>query len=161
MVHLPRWEELPVIDLYKEQVLELIDQVLTPLDIKPVSAAMINNYTKLHWIPAPIKKKYSRKHVSHILVIAMLKDVFELSEINRAIQLEKSLLGMDVAYNLFITEMEQALDLSQDGMDGKAIALETNVNAEQRIMRYAAMTYAFHRSSRQLMFKQPKQGEKI
>lgn len=161
MVHLPRWEELPVVDLYKEQVLELIEHVLSPLEIRPVSAAMINNYTKLHWIPAPIQKKYSRKHVSHILVIAMLKDVFELSEINRAIQLEKSLLGMNVAYDLFITEMENALDLSQNGMEGKPISLDTNIHAEQRMMRFAAMTYAFHRSSRQLMFNQPTQGEKI
>ncbi|TFG81594.1 MAG: DUF1836 domain-containing protein, partial [Erysipelotrichales bacterium] len=98
-IHLPRWEELPSIELYKEQVLELLDQAIRPLNLKPITSSMINNYTKLGWIPAPVKKKYSRKHVAHIFIIALLKDVFEISEISSGIQLEKNRLGFSEAYN--------------------------------------------------------------
>ena len=74
-IHLPRLEELPNIELYKEQVIELLELYLKPLGIRPITASMINNYTKLNLIPAPIKKKYSRKHLAHIFIIALLKDV--------------------------------------------------------------------------------------
>ena len=100
-IHLPRWEELPNIELYKEQVIELLELYLKPLGIRPITASMINNYTKLNLIPAPIKKKYSRKHLAHIFIIALLKDVFEISEIVRGINLEKGKLGRDVAYDIF------------------------------------------------------------
>lgn len=59
-VHLPQWEELPDIDLYMDQVLNLVDRYLSPIGVKPVTAAMINNYVKLNLIPKPIGKRYSR-----------------------------------------------------------------------------------------------------
>lgn len=57
---LPRWNLLPDIDLYMDQVLTMIEKYLSPLmiheDQKIITAAMINNYVKLGLIPAPVKK---------------------------------------------------------------------------------------------------------
>lgn len=159
-IQLPRWEELPSIELYKEQVLELLDLVLKPLGIKPITASMINNYTKLGWIPAPIKKKYSRKHVAHIFVIALLKDVFEISEICRGIQLEKSRLGFSEAYNRFIEELEKAVDLvTHKFLNEKVDQTNDQIDSDTEIMQYTALSFAIQRQTRQLMAQILTQGE--
>lgn len=48
---LPRWNLLPDIELYMDQVLTLIEKYLSPLIVQPnqkiITAAMINNYVKL------------------------------------------------------------------------------------------------------------------
>ncbi|NTW90617.1 MAG: DUF1836 domain-containing protein [Erysipelotrichaceae bacterium] len=150
-IHLPRWEELPNIELYKEQVLELLELYLKPLGVRPITASMINNYTKLNLIPAPIKKKYSRKHLAHIFIIALLKDVFEISEIVRGINLEKGILGRDIAYNIFVKEVEDSIDCM---LNKKTIAafIEANESDKERnVMRYAALSFAIHRYTRNLI----------
>ena len=65
--HLPRWEELPDIELYMDQVITLIERYLAPLleeadeeNNKIITSAMINNYVKLGIMPKPIKKRYER-----------------------------------------------------------------------------------------------------
>lgn len=150
-IHLPRWEELPNIELYKEQVLELLELYLNPLGVRPITASMINNYTKLNLIPAPVKKKYSKKHLAHIFIIALLKDVFEISEIVHGINLEKGILGRDIAYNIFVKEIEDSIDCMQNK---KTIAdfIETNESDKERnVMRYAALSFAIHRYTRHLI----------
>jgi hypothetical protein len=160
-IHLPRWDELPSIELYKEQVLELLDQSLKPLGLKPITASMINNYTKLGWIPAPVKKKYSRKHVAHIFVIAILKDVFELSEICNGIKLEKSRLGFDKAYDRFTQEIEDAVDLvSRSFLIEEGDKEESHSDSDTEIMKYTALSFAIQRHTRQLMNLTLTQGEK-
>ena len=151
-LHIARWAELPTIDLYKEQVIDLVNQNLVQLMMRPMTASMINNYTKLKWIPAPIKKKYSRKHVSHIMVIALLKDIFELSEIVKGIHLSKEALGLDVAYDCFITEVERAVHLVSIGQSEEAFELDQIPNAH-RILRYTALSFALHRFTRNLLFE--------
>lgn len=151
-LHITRWAELPTIDLYKEQVIDLVNQNLVQLMMRPMTASMINNYTKLKWIPAPIKKKYSRKHVSHIMVIALLKDIFELSEIVKGIHLSKEALGLDVAYDCFIAEVERAVHLVSIGQSEEASKLDHIPNAH-RILRYTALSFALHRFTRNLLFE--------
>ena len=53
---LPRWDELPDIDLYLDQVLTLLDKYLGPFLPEngghALTASMINNYVKLRIVPA-------------------------------------------------------------------------------------------------------------
>lgn len=57
---LPRWEELPDLELYMDQVITLIDRYLSPViqgEKHPLlTSSMVNNYVKLGLIPAPTKK---------------------------------------------------------------------------------------------------------
>ena len=57
---LPRWEELPDLELYMDQVLSLMDRYLGDcpgFDRKGLTASMVNNYVKLGVMPPPVKKK--------------------------------------------------------------------------------------------------------
>ena len=58
---LPRWEELPSVDLYLEQMLTLVDEWLGEyLSVdgkKVVTKTMVNNYVKQQYLNAPVNKK--------------------------------------------------------------------------------------------------------
>ena len=60
--HCPRWEEMPDVELYADQVVNYIERHLSALDVEGeghlLTASMINNYVKMKLIPAPVKKRY-------------------------------------------------------------------------------------------------------
>ena len=73
---LPRWNELPDLELYMDQVLSLMERYLGSypgLDRKGLTASMVNNYVKLGVMPPPVKKKYTRIHLAHLIMICVLK----------------------------------------------------------------------------------------
>ena len=76
--HMPRWEELPEIDLYMDQVIAIAEKYLRPITAEGdnlLTQAMINNYVKNGIVPPPIKKRYGREHMARILIICALKHI--------------------------------------------------------------------------------------
>lgn len=81
---LPRWEDIPDLGLYMEQVLLLLTQYLEylPPELKqtePITAAAINNYVRLRLLPEPQKKRYYRVHIACLIMICTLKQSLRLS----------------------------------------------------------------------------------
>lgn len=75
---LPEWDDLPQIDLYLDQVIALVNRYLgffvyDPAEEKLLTPSMVNNYVKLRLIPAPVRKKYARKHIALLLMICTFK----------------------------------------------------------------------------------------
>lgn len=75
---LPEWEELPQIALYLDQVIALVNNyvgffVYDPTEEKLLTPSMVNNYVKLRLIPAPVRKKYGRKHIALLLMVCTFK----------------------------------------------------------------------------------------
>ncbi len=109
---LPRWEELPSIDLYLEQVLSLLDDwlgdYLTVDGKKIMTKTMVNNYVKQKFIPAPVNKKYDKTAVASLFVIAILKPVYTIQEISRLIRLAIRTSEANEAYNEFCMLVESA-----------------------------------------------------
>ena len=62
-LHIPRYEELPAISLYLDQVISILNQTLTPFfeegEDKIITGAMVNNYVKHKVIEPPRKKRYT------------------------------------------------------------------------------------------------------
>ena len=112
-LHLPRWSELPVLDLYMDQVVTLIERYLGLFFIdkqeKMLTKSMVNNYVKLQLIPAPVKKQYSRRHVALLIAITVLKQVVTIKEVKDGITNLAKIHGEKWAYNYFCEEMELAL----------------------------------------------------
>lgn len=114
---LPRWDELPDIELYMDQVITLIERYLYPLvehsedeKNKVITSAMINNYVKLGIMPKPYKKRYERIHLAHMIVITVLKQVILIPEVKQGIYLQTIISGdISAAYDLFCDELEDAL----------------------------------------------------
>ena len=57
--NLPRWKDLPELELYMDQVIVLMQKYLGPYMLSEdlLTPSMINNYVKMNVLPAPIKKK--------------------------------------------------------------------------------------------------------
>ena len=75
---LPGWDELPKIALYMDQVIGLINQYLgffvyDPSEEKLLTPSMVNNYVKQRLLPAPVRKKYGRKHIALLLMVCTFK----------------------------------------------------------------------------------------
>ena len=79
----PRWQELPEIDLYMDQVVGYLSQKLAVFDNqdddrRSITATMINNYVKQKIIQPPVKKRYSRASVSSLMVLFCAKQVLSI-----------------------------------------------------------------------------------
>ncbi len=116
---LPRWDDLPSIDLYLDQVLSLLDEYLgeyMEVDGKKVmTKTMINNYVKQKYLKAPVNKKYDRFSVASLFVIAILKPVYTIEEISRLIKLSARVAGPETGYNQFCDYIEQAVKHAFEG----------------------------------------------
>ena len=110
---MPRWNDLPPVPLYLDQVLALLDEWLGPYlsghKRKVLTRTMINNYVKLKFIPAPVNKKYDQVTVASLFVIAVLKSVFTIEEIACLIQLALYHSEKSVAYDGFCEYLEDAV----------------------------------------------------
>lgn len=109
-IHIPRWNELPEIDLYLDQVVSYLEKYLDQYNVireeKIITKTMINNYVKLGIMPAPEKKKYSREHIAYLIVICVLKQVYSISDIGKLISLTIQYFELSKAYNRFCANLE-------------------------------------------------------
>ena len=109
VIKLPRWDELPAIDLYIDQVVSLLNEWL---DFIPrseehvITKTMINNYVKHGLVDAPKKKKYTRTHVAYLIVVCIFKHVYSMSEIHDMIRLQVHTYPIENAYNYYIEDLE-------------------------------------------------------
>lgn len=88
--HISRISEMPRIELYRDQVLSIVSAELGPLydeHEKIVTGAMVNNYVKQKIVPAPVRKRYTRRHLATVLFVCTLKRVLSISQIAQLILL--------------------------------------------------------------------------
>ena len=99
--HCPRWNELPEIELYIDQVICVLQSnlsIFSKEENSPViTPNMINNYVKQEVLKPPVKKKYNKTHLAYLFVICILK---------RSMQKTYS---VEDGYNVFCEELEKAL----------------------------------------------------
>lgn len=132
----PRWDKLPDIDLYMDQVLVILDKHLSIFknsgDEKIITSAMINNYVKQKITKPPVNKKYTRYHVAFLYVVCVLKNFVSLSDI--CIGVGSLLQGRHSAeaFDMFCEELDAALAVTfGDGEDNR----KKPVTDEERILR--------------------------
>lgn len=110
---LPRYKELPDIELYIDQVVQLIQQILEPLRSDKeqvwITSSMINNYTKQGLIKRPTKKRYNKEHIAYLLYICLAKNVMQIANIKELISTQKMDYESEIAYNFFCDTFENAL----------------------------------------------------
>ena len=109
----PKWEEIPSIDLYLDQVLLYVNQVCTPVFTekeKGLTASMVNNYVKHGYLTKPDKKKYQRQQIARLIAITTLKSVFSIQEIAQTLNTLQSQASSDQLYDAFVDYMNQGID---------------------------------------------------
>ena len=111
--HIPRWNELPTLDLYMDQVIALIDTTLgaffSEIGAASLTKNMVNNYVKAKIVDAPENKKYPKLSVAMIIVVYILKNCYATDEIGKLIKLGISLEATEITYNRFCEAIENAV----------------------------------------------------
>lgn len=110
---LPRWNELPEIHFYMDQVIEFTEKYLKLFlcedSGKLISPSIVNNYVKHKIIPSPEKKRYSREHIALLLIICILKPIMPISSIKFLIDCQLKNISLEQFYNNFCYEQETSL----------------------------------------------------
>lgn len=141
--HIPRWDEIPNIDLYMDQVLSYIEENL-PIYINDenetlITKTMINNYVKQDIIAPPVKKKYNRLHIAELFVICILKQIYAMNDIKNLINLALKTSPTDVCYNNFCDILEQSL---RSTFNGEEFSLVENIPPEQYLLRNVVQSFS-------------------
>ena len=109
----PKWEEIPSINLYLDQVLLYVNQICPPASPdkeKGLTASMVNNYVKHGYISKPEKKKYQRKQIARLIAITTLKSVFSIQEIAQTLNTLHTGTNSEELYNAFVDYMNKDID---------------------------------------------------
>lgn len=108
--NMPRWDDLPEIDLYMDQVISVTDKLLGSLSVEnaPIlTPSMINNYVKNRILPPPVKKKYSREHLAKLIIICIMKPIMEISAIADIMTRNEALFGTAQMLDKFSSMFEK------------------------------------------------------
>ena len=108
-----KWEDIPNIDLYLDQVLLYVNQVCAPISPdkdKGLTASMVNNYVKHGYLTKPDKKKYQRKQIARLIAITTLKSVFSIQEIAQTLNTLQTQASSDQLYDAFVDYMNHGID---------------------------------------------------
>ena len=122
---LPRWDALPEIDLYLEQIITLLDKWLGESLCEPdksvLTKTMINNYVKHKIITPPINKKYDKITVASLFVIAIYKPLCTMEEIKKLIDLAIKVNEPSISYDQFCNVVEESVEavFSGKGFEGR------------------------------------------
>ncbi len=110
---MPRYNELPNIGLYIDQVLAYMDEIFRELNLsreeKLLTSSMVNNYVKKGVIPASVKKRYYREHLAYLVIVCIAKQIFTIDEIARMIKIQQAAYNIDITYNYICDELEKIL----------------------------------------------------
>ena len=130
---LPFWDELPVFELYMDQVIKFLNSSLSiyaeaAKDNKGITQSMINNYVKLKIIPAPESKKYSKKHLAYLIIVCILKQTLSIATIQNIIPLGLSDDDVESIYNSFVRNQRKSYEYISDNVSQIANNILVNEN---------------------------------
>jgi len=106
---MPRYEALPDMGLYLEQVVKYINGYLSPIGFGELTPSMVSNYVKKGIIEKPVKKQYLAHQIAYLFFVAVVKNLVSIEDVGRLIKMQISTYTLPVAYNYFCMELENTL----------------------------------------------------
>lgn len=141
--HIPRWQELPTLDIYLDQLVTYLEKYLSPYigseESPVITKTMINNYVKQQVIPAPIKKKYRKDHIAYLFVICILKQVYSINDISKLISYAGETTKLVLAYNQFCSELENSLFAV---FNNKNYEISSDISIEHKLLKSVVLSFA-------------------
>lgn len=141
--HIPRWNEIPKLDLYLDQTVTLLEKELKNFicnkDDTIITKTMINNYVKQGLIKPPKKKKYNKIHIATLFVICILKQIYSINDISELIGLAIKTARINYAYDEFCDAIERAIKYTFDGIEYK---VPDDIAFEQYLLQSVAQSFA-------------------
>ncbi len=139
---LPRYQEIPEVGLYLEQVAEYISEYLMPLGDIALTGSMISNYVKKGLVTNPVKKQYGRDQIAYLFFIAVAKTVLSMEDIRLMVEVQKETYEPQVAYDYFCSEFENVIQYVF-GMKDALDVIGRDDNEEKSMLRNTIITVAY------------------
>ena len=168
-----QWENLPDLPLYMDQVVTYLERQLELFQSvqseKLVTASMINNYVKSKLIPRPEKKKYTREHLSRLLMVCTLKQVLPIQQVDLLVKHcakegEEHMLGEFSALQdqALAKAAEQFRQIAQSGQDLQHTALQLllEINAQRLVAQMLLAQISAEPEISVGIAKEPQSGKK-
>ena len=130
---LPRYQEIPDVGLYLDQVAKFISEYLAPLEESCLTPSMVSNYVKKGLIDNPVKKQYGRDQIVYLIFIAIAKNVMSLDGLINFIALQKRTYSLQKAYDYFCEQFEATLFFTAEVSDTMNIVGEDTTD-EKRLL---------------------------
>lgn len=144
--HLPFYDELPNVSLYREQVIAYIEKVLDPLsfciDTPWITPSMVNNYVKAGLVSPPLKKLYGRDQIATLVAVCIFKQVLSIPAIERLLNIQRITYRRDVAYDYLVNEVTNAIRASFSTNNELTEDSAHVVTRESLLVRSAANAFA-------------------
>lgn len=134
-VHISRVAELPRIELYLDQVLNIVDDELSFMALpgeEILTGSMVNNYVKRKLVSAPQRKRYTRRQVASLLFVSALKRVYSIAQIEQIMgMITSTQADVAVLYDEVVAALECALqEQFSVGADFVAPAVEPRITLQ-------------------------------
>ena len=143
---LPRYDDLPEIPLYREQVISYIEGVFEPLSCCVegpwITPSMVNNYVKAGLVLPPVKKLYGKDQLALLVAICIFKQVLSMSAIEHLFKIQRITYRNDIAYNYTVTEVTNSLSAAFTSTFETSEDSAKLVTRESLLVRSAAIAFA-------------------
>ena len=111
-----KWEGLPDIDLYMDQVVTYLRRQLALFqddsEASLVTRSIINNYVKDGIVPRPINKRYAREQLSALMMACVLKRVLPMQQVKQLLRP-----GDQESYTAFSLGLKKALSREAEALE--------------------------------------------
>lgn len=139
---LPRYSQLPTLELYKDQLVELTNGYVAPffLGQTAVTDTMVNNYVKLKVIAPPVKKRYRREQLAQLILTCLLKKVLSIAEVRQLLAVQSREGTIEAGYDAFCQQMEQAVRTVSGSADLRQ-PMETGSFSQEALLNHAICSF--------------------
>ena len=138
---LPRFDEIPDVGLYLEQVTKYISDCLAPRAKVRITGSMISNSVKRGLVPNPVKKQYTREQIAYLLYIAVAKNALTLDNIGVLFEMQRRTHDIKAAYDCFCAELEDFI-FQVFGVKDAVVPADSNASDEKMILRNTIIAVA-------------------
>ena len=110
-----RWENIPDIELYMDQVINYMKRQGIGLDSdEALTPAMVNNYMKKDILPRAKKKKYDRKHIAYLTSICLVKQIFPIADTGVFLKKQTGKQTIEKFYEKYCDMLDESLKVVSD-----------------------------------------------
>lgn len=148
---LPRYDEIPNVGLYLEQVVKYIGDYHAPLGDVVITGSMVSNYVKRNLVDNPVKKQYFREQIASLIFIAVAKNVLSLEDIRTLLDMQRKTYEAKIAYDYFCTEFENII-FYVFGLKDSLDIVGSDATDEKMMLRNTIITVA-HKTYLDMCFR--------
>ena len=138
----PRYNDIPNVGLYLEQVVKYISEYLEPLGSFSLTASMVSNYVKKGLIENPVKKQYNREQIACLFFVAVAKNVLSMEDIRLLFEMQHATYESKRAYDYFCNEFENVLQFVF-GLKENLDTVGTDSNDTKTMLRNTIIAVAY------------------